>query len=177
MAYERTTALPSNGMLARGGVIGGLIGGMGMAMLMMVVTGLSGMGFLRPLYLLAATFNPQWAMTQGVDMVAILVGLMLHMMNSAIFGVVFALVLGAWLRQGISTGGWLIAGMVWAVILFAVNQFIVLPIVDPALAQGAGSVAIWWFISHLMYGGLLGAVVASPLGIGTSANPMRTQSA
>lgn len=148
-----------------------------MAMLMMIVTGLIGTGFLRPLYLLAATFNQPWAITKGVDVVAIVVGLMLHMMNSAIFGVIFALVLGSAFRQGLSGGRWVIAGMVWALILFAVNQFIVLPIIDPALAQGAGSVALWWFLSHLMYGGLLGAVLASPLGVGTAASSMQTQSA
>ena len=62
-----------------------------MAMFMMIVTALTGMGFLAPLYAIAATFNQSWAMTKGFDLVPVLVGLMLHMVNSAVFGLIFVL--------------------------------------------------------------------------------------
>src|SRR5579859_6456501 len=156
--------------LARRGIIGGLVGGIAMAMLMMIVTAVQGMGFLRPLYLIAALFNQQWAMVQGLDVVPVLIGAMVHMVNSAVFGLMFALLLGLIARGSrLDVWGWALAGTVWGVVLFVVNQYAVLPIVDPAMAQGAGGVLLWWIVSHLMFGVVLGAIVASPFGLGVGA--------
>lgn len=154
------------GDLARGGVVGGLAGGIILAMFMMIVTGLKGVGLLRPLYLVAATFHSQWAMVKGVEIFPILVGLMFHMMNSAIFGLIFALVLGAILRERSAVVTmWVVGGVVWGLILFIVNQYVILPLVDPAMAMGAATVLFWWIVAHLMYGFVLGVLVASPVGV------------
>jgi hypothetical protein len=45
------------GDLIKWGIVAGLIGGIVMAMFMMLVTAIAGMGFLAPLYAIAATFN------------------------------------------------------------------------------------------------------------------------
>ncbi len=165
---ERQTDAGSRawGDLARGGVIGGLVGGIVLAMLMMIVTAIMGMGLLRPLYLLAATFHAPWAMTNGVDVAPLLVGLMLHMVNSAIFGLIFALLLGAMMStRSMSLTTWAIGGMVLGLLLFAVNQYLVLPIVAPAMATGVGTILIWWLLGHVMYGVVLGLIVGSPAGV------------
>jgi len=161
---ERQTDMESRawGDLAKGGVIGGLVGGIVLAMLMMVVTAVMGMGLLRPLYLIAATFHGPWAMEQGVVIVPLLIGLMVHMMNSIVFGLIFALLLGsvtAVRRWG--AAAWTGGGLVWGLIIFFINQYAVLPAVDPAMAKGTEMVLIWWIIGHMMYGLILGFIVAS----------------
>jgi len=50
------------------GALGGLAGGIIMAMIMMIVTAAMGMGLLRPLYLIAATVQQPWAMHSGGDL-------------------------------------------------------------------------------------------------------------
>ena len=143
------------------GVSGGLIGGTAMAMIMMVVTAVKGMGFLKPLYLIAATFHQAWAMQTGFALGPFLVGAMLHMMLSAVFGLVFVVGLAMVTRSGAAVPLWVIAGMVWGMMVLVVNQNIVLPIVDPAMATAASGLLFWWVVAHLMFGLLLGVVGAS----------------
>src|SRR5262249_30386840 len=123
------------GGLLRWGVIAGLIGGIAMAMIMMIVTALLGMGFLAPLYLIAATFHPAWATAQGLQIAPLLVGLMVHMVNSAIFGVIFAVVLRWIFRQPIGVVVMAVAGMVWGILIFLVMTYGVLPVLDAAMAH------------------------------------------
>lgn len=154
------------GALARRGAIGGLVGGIALAMLMMIVTAAKGMGLLRPLYLIAATFHGSWAMAKGVDIVPLVIGLMVHMLNSIIFGVVFALLLGSvtGTRRWGATA-WTVSGLVWGLIVFIVNQYVVLPAVDPAMAMGADKVLFWWVLGHMMFGLILGFIVGSQAGV------------
>jgi hypothetical protein len=150
--------------VVRWGAIAGLIGGVVMAMLMMMVTAVSGMGFLAPLYAIAATFNPSWAMTTGFALAPILVGLMLHMMNSVIFGLLFTLLLrGIW-QRGLALPVALVAGMVWGALLLAVNQLIILPALDRPLVTATSGIFGWWLIAHLMFGVVLGAIVGATVG-------------
>jgi len=144
------------------GVVGGLIGGIAMAMIMMVVTATKGMGFFKPLYLIAATFHQSWAMQSGFALGPVLVGAMLHMMLSIMFGLVFVVALPMVARSGTGASIWIIAGMVWGVIVLAVNQYIVLPIVNPAMATATGmsDMIFWWVVAHLMFGLVLGAIAA-----------------
>jgi len=152
------------GIVIRWGLIAGLIGGIVMAMFMMIVTALTGMGFLAPLYAIAATFNHAWAMTKGFDLAAILVGLMLHMVNSAVFGLIFAL-LGAWLLpRALALPAAAMAGMVWGLILLAINQLIVLPLVDAPMAVATNGIFGWWLVGHLMFGVVLGVIAGATLG-------------
>ncbi len=166
---RNATKSANNGAMKWGAAIGwgalaGLIAGMVMAMLMMVVTGLNGMGFLAPLYAIAATFNPSWAMTKGFDAAPILVGLMLHMMNSAIFGAIFAL-LARWLYpRALTLPLAAMAGMVWGLLLLVVNQFVILPAVDKPMATATNGIFGWWLLGHLMYGIVLGMVAGAALG-------------
>lgn len=161
----------------RQGVMGGLIGGIAMAMIMMVVTALDGMGFLKPLYLIAATFHPAWAMQTAFSAGPILIGAMLHMMMSAAFGLVFAVGLALLRRSGMTTALWVGTGMVWGVMVLLVNQNIVLPIVDPAMATATSGLLVWWLLAHLMFGVVLGAIAASirPASNVLATAPLRSQ--
>lgn len=150
--------------LLRRGIIGGLIGGMAMAMLIMIVTAARGMGFLKPLYLIAALFHQPWAMVSGVQIGPLLIGAMLHMVNAVIFGLIFVLVAEAIARGnriGSSLG--VAAGMAWGLVLLVVNQALILPLVDPAMATATNGMMAWWVVSHLMYGLVLGVVMMVPL--------------
>jgi len=152
------------------GALGGLAGGVIMAMIMMMVTAAMGMGLLRPLYLIAATVHQPWAMHSGVDLAPLLIGVMIHMMNSAIFGIIFALLQGAVARHsgGGPVSGTLV-GMAWGALILVINQTVVLPLVDPAMASATGGMPFWWAVSHLMYGLVLGAIVARVASHGTVA--------
>ncbi len=150
--------------VVRWGLLAGLIGGIGMAMLMMIVTALAGMGFLVPLYAIAATFNRSWAMTHGFNGGPLLVGLMLHMVNSAIFGLIFTLLLRWVFPRALALPLAAVAGMVWGLILLFVNQLIVLPIADPPMVTATSGIFGWWLVAHLMYGVVLGAIVGATLG-------------
>ena len=59
--------------------------------------------------------------------------------------------------------------MVWGLLLFAVNEYLILPIVDRALATGVGKILFWWLLGHVMYGVVLGLIVGSPAGVRTVA--------
>lgn len=155
--------------VTRWGLLAGLIGGIVMAMFMMMVTALTGMGFLAPLYAIAATFNHAWAMTKGFDLTPILVGLMLHMVNSAVFGLIFALLVARLLPRALALPAATMAGMVWGLILLAVNQLIVLPSVDAPMVAATSSIFGWWLVGHLMYGVVLGVIAGATLGRPASA--------
>jgi hypothetical protein len=150
--------------LAFFGLIGGIAGGIALAMLMMLVSAAKGTGFLKPLYQIAATFHQPWAVDQGVQIGPLLLGLMIHMVNSAMFGLILAIVVGALTHQrGFGAATWVLAGMTGGLLLLLVNQYLVLPIVDPAMATDMSGILAWWTVGHLMYGAVLGAIPASPL--------------
>ncbi len=50
-----------------------------------------------------------------------------------------------------------------------INQTVVLPLVDPAMASATGGMLFWWAVSHLLYGLVLGAIVARVASHGTVA--------
>jgi hypothetical protein len=152
------------GTLLGWGALAGLIGGIVMAMFMMVVTALTGMGFLAPLYAIAATFNSPWAMTKGFDPVPVVIGLMVHMMNSIIFGLIFALLLGWIAPRALALPVSAVAGMVWGLIVLGVNQLLVLPALDRPMLTATNGVFGWWLIAHLMFGLALGAIVGATVG-------------
>lgn len=140
------------------GAIGGLIGGMGMAMLSMVVA-ISEDGFWAPVRGITSVVFGDKHYGGGFEAGPVLVGLMGHMMNSAILGIVFALV-AATLLSKLSRPALVAAGVafglgVWAVMIPGVA----------AQAQSSelfvDSVPAWtWIVGHMMFGGLLAGVLA-----------------
>ena len=149
----------TNGRFVLTSAIAGIIAGMVMAMYAMVASAtFLGQGLFSPLYGIASPLVGQQAlmtsMHQGVyfTLGPAIVGLIIHMMWSAVYGVVFGLIVRALHIQGAMAVG---AGMLYGIVILLVMSFIVLPIV------GAGSMPamVGWpsfTIEHLMFGVALG---------------------
>ncbi len=113
-----------------------------------------------------------WAAPQGIgqalgighqghdfQIVPFIVGLMGHMMNSIIFGLIFLGIAVALKLRGISA---VIVGMIYGVVVYAVMYWVVL---RNLLAGTSGSFLTanpeWsWVVAHLMFGGVLGLLFA-----------------
>lgn len=128
----------------------GLVAGMGFGMMEMVIEAIVGRGFWAPLRFIASVFTLGKDTDPSFSFLPVVVGLMGHMMNAIILGLLFALVVS---RIASGVIGLALAGVAYAAGIFVVMWFLLLPLIDPAmlLVNGAG-----FFVSHLMYGLLLG---------------------
>ncbi len=98
---------------------------------------------------------------QGWDFqfVPFILGLMGHMMNSIIIGVIFLAIAAALRLRGIAL---LVAAMVYGVIVYLVMYY---PILRGILSKNSGSFLTsnpeWsWVLAHVMYGLILGLLLA-----------------
>jgi hypothetical protein len=131
-------------------LIVGLVAGMGFGMMEMVIEAVVGRGFWAPLRFIASVFTLGKDTDPSFSFLPVVVGLMGHMMNSVILGLLFALVIS---RIASGVVGLALTGMAYAAAIFAVMWFLLLPLIDPAMLRLNGP---GFFISHLMYGLLLG---------------------
>ncbi|MBI3537610.1 MAG: hypothetical protein HY070_08655 [Chloroflexi bacterium] len=148
-------------------VAGGLISGMVYGMWTMMVEAILNAGtnliaaFFSPVVYIAATVlggfaNPKFFPANQLppaDPIAIVLGLMGHMMNS----VIFALIFYAIINRVTTNNARIVAGLVYGVAVFAVMWHGVLPFVDPVMLR----VNFLGFLAgHMMYG----------IGLGVAAN-------
>jgi hypothetical protein len=140
------------------GIIGGVIAGIAMAMVAMVWTLLAGQGFWRPMDMIASILLGREAISGGFQMFPELVGMAIHMVLSAIFGLVFAAVVAntSW-SSGVVVG----VGLAYGLLLWIVNVLII----DAALIPAGLSLAPapLMIVVHLVYGLVLGLVAAPKL--------------
>jgi hypothetical protein len=136
-AHARTTvtALPTR-LVA--GVVGGLVGGVVFGVLMQ----LTGM-------------IPMVAMLVGSESVA--VGWLVHLFNSALFGAIYAALLGRWADR-LGTGAGL--GMAYGVIWWVLGALLIMPVWLGMPAFVFNAMAWQSLMGHLIYGLLLGVVYA-----------------
>ncbi len=101
-------------------------------------------------------FYPAGQLPQ-VDPIAIILGLMGHMMNSLIFGLIFL-----WLADRFvhSDNALLIAGLVYGIIVFLGMWYLITPVVDPVMTHVN---YLGFLVGHMMYG----------IGLGFTANWVR----
>lgn len=134
----------------------GLIASVVMGMIEMIYEAVAGAGFWSPVVFIGATI------LRGLQSVqvpvpflfwGVLFGLMGHMMNSVIFGLLFG-----WIsfRTTLSRGGLVTAGVVYALVIFAIMWFVVVPAIDPVMLKLNATV---FAISHVMWGAALGLIV------------------
>jgi uncharacterized membrane protein YagU involved in acid resistance len=145
------------------GAIAGMVAGAVMAMYAMLASAtFLHQGFFTPLYGIASpivgTSAMATSMQQGVyfSLGPALVGLIVHMMWSAMFGVIFALIARAVRLHGALA---LVAGVTFGLAVQLVMSVIVLPLVG----QGgmAGEIGLPSFtVEHLLFGLTLGLWVA-----------------
>lgn len=135
------------------GLVAGLIAGIVMAVAATMAMPLRGQSMLSPVKLMAGTIQGEAALEGTI--VTVLLGLMLHMMMSAVLGVIFALLLAGLGWHGL--GLLIVAGIVYALIVFAINWFGTVPIVDKVMAARMSPVIFG--LTHIIYGGVLGLLV------------------
>lgn len=153
-------------------IVGGLVSGMVYGMWTMIVEAIlhAGegivVGFFSPVVYIAATVlggfgNPNFypaGKLPPADPIAIILGLMGHMMNSVIFGLIFFAIVN---RVASNNAARLVAGLVYGVAIFAAMWYVALPIVDPVMLR----VNFLGFLAgHMMYG----------IGLGITANWKRS---
>jgi uncharacterized membrane protein YagU involved in acid resistance len=98
---------------------------------------------------------------QGHDFqtVPFVVGLMGHMMNSIIFGLIFLAIAAALELGGIAA---VVAGMMYGIAVYAVVYWLVLRnLLSATSGSFLGANPEWsWVLAHLMFGGVLGLLFA-----------------
>ncbi len=163
------------GQVAVLGAVAGVIASVPMAMYAMIAAWAKDTGFFTPLYHIASLFlsddSMMTSMTDGGSGSAFtfefgpaLLGVVIHMMTGAMYGVVFALAISRLvLNRSLIVG----AGLVWGAMVFAVSAWIGLPIAAAVFNSGDQITSMaemagygTFVIEHLVYGLVLGLVLA-----------------
>jgi len=134
-----------------------LFAGIVMGMLEMLFAALAGSGFWTPLVFIGATVQRDLqTLTPPAPFLAVSVvlGMMGHLLNSVVLGVVFAWFAAPRVR---GVAGIVGGGIAFGLIIFVVTWFVVLPLVDPVMLRvdPAG-----FAISHVAWGATLGGLLA-----------------
>jgi hypothetical protein len=133
-----------------GGGIAGILAGIVMAMAAMFYAAANGSGFFLPVRSIAATWYGANALLGGAGV--LIAGLATHLGTSAFGGVVFAALPSS--RKSANVA--LLSGVVWGVVVWAILSIAVMPWLNPTMYAGTvGSEPVWWFVLHLIYGGML----------------------
>lgn len=135
------------------GIVGGVIAGIVFAMADMVMAVVvMGGSFFDPMRMIGAIVLGQAALDPSYPLLqAGLVGMMLHMMLSAVYGVVFVYLLAVTRQLWASTGALLVYGSIFGLILWVANFLVVAPIAFPWF----GMVNQFWlgFVAHTFFFG------------------------
>lgn len=145
------------GLLARG-IRSGLIASVAMAMVMMVL-GLFDRGFFAAPSSIWAFWAGPSAYAPTTFSIGFVLGAMGHMMNSAILGIVFALIASKVLHVR-GAGSSVAAGMIFGVVVMALMWIIVLPLGANASIVKESAATWIWVAGHAAYGMVAGALFA-----------------
>lgn len=132
------------------GAVAGMIGGILMAAFAMMYAEMTGMGLLAPLHMIGATFAGPEALVGGGGV--LLYGLILHMMTSAAWGALFAVLLPRGATAAAATG-W---GVLFALVALVVMYFGVLPWANPTMFTRVPMMIGAFIVEHLLFGVGLG---------------------
>ena len=139
----------------RSAVIGGVLGGVMMAVWLMFILWLTGIGFWTLLNLITNTFWRAVPLDGKFSVWSLIIGLVAHVIVALIFGSLIALA-AWWLpvsRTLIIASGALFGPVIWVVMQYGIWRA-----VDPAAAQ---IITPWVFaVAHLIFGVLAAAVAA-----------------
>lgn len=159
MATYTTHLTPTGSRSWPRGAIAGLAAGMVFAMWAMVVGALTpGSNLFAAPQGIAQSIGIG-AQGHAVQAIPLLVGLMGHMMNSIIFGLIFFFIASRLGLRGMTS---VLAGMAFGVMVYAGMYWVVL---RGLLSGSSGSFLSanpeWsWLVGHLMFGVVLGALLA-----------------
>jgi uncharacterized OsmC-like protein len=139
----------------RAGAIGGILGGVMMAVWLMFILWLVGIGFWTLLNLIANTFWRGAPLGDRFTWQAVVIGLVVHVLMSVLFGTLIAIAAWwlPWPRSLIIAGGALFGPALWLVMQYGIWHA-----ADPAAAQ---VITPWVFaVAHLIFGVLAAATAA-----------------
>lgn len=153
VARARTSGKRRRGSVLAAGLVAGVCGGVLMGMFsMLLYTLLAIGGFWQPMNLIAAVLDQDWGEIAAFEALPTLLGIAIHLVTSAIIGLVFAWMVGGIRDQVVLKA--IFAGLV----VWVVAEFVVLPAVDPVMARVFPE---WLFAAaHVVFGLGLGAYVA-----------------
>jgi hypothetical protein len=140
-------------MNTRRTVVAGLIASLVMGMIEMVYEAVGGAGFwAAPVYIGATVLRGLQSVPRPVpfNFWGVVLGLMGHMMNSVILGLIFAAIVSRGARSRGSLVGW---AVIYALAVFVVMWYVVAPAIDPVLLNLNATV---FAIAHIMWGVVLG---------------------
>ncbi len=141
----------------------GLIASVVMGMIEMLSEAAFGAGFWSPVVFIGATVLRSLQSVQvpvPFILVGVVLGLMGHMMNSAIFGLIFA---GLFSRAARSRLGLVIAGAIYGLVIFGIMWYGVVPAIDPVMLKLNATV---FAFAHFMWGAALGLLAPQAAGLG-----------
>ncbi len=141
------------------GAVAGIVAGLVMAVYAMLASAtFLHQGFFTPLYGIASPIIGPGAMGTSMkhglyfDFGPAMLGVIVHLLWSALYGIIFGLIVGAARLKG---GLALVAGLVYGLLVFLFMSYVILPIVG--VASMPGMVGYPSFIAeHLIFGGVLG---------------------
>jgi uncharacterized membrane protein YagU involved in acid resistance len=132
------------------GVMAGLIAGIAMAVVSMIMALLTGEGFWAPVKKVSVTLlGASAAQEPGFQFMPVMVGMMIHFVTAIALGIIFALLGG---RR--SSGSAVASGIGYGLAIWLVMQFIVLPFVNPVMADMP---PLQFAMLHMICGGTLGS--------------------
>jgi hypothetical protein len=129
-----------------GGAVAGIVGGVFIAVFLLLTNLAAGRGFWTTFKGAGAPFFGERAMEPGFDALAVLVGLVSHFAVSIGWGVLFGL-----LVYGLSKRATVLLGAVWGLVVWVGMYYVLLPVIG--LGEIATSTPIAMaIISHLLFG-------------------------
>lgn len=158
MAGQELSVAVDRRALVVGGIVMGIVAGIVFAVFEMIVAALMGMGFFAPLRMISAVALGEQALEASYSLGAVIVvGLIVHMVLSAIYGVVWGIVVSAWSLLHQRT--WLVVGAtVYGLVLWLVNFYVIAPIAFPWFGMADPVVQ---FIAHtFFFGSALGLLLS-----------------
>lgn len=142
---------------AAGGLTGGVLAGIVMALTAMIRVATLGLGFWLPMKLVAGIVWGVEALIGGIG--ALVVGILIHLAVAGTGGMLFGVFFGRRLNAATA----LLLGLPWAAAIWVLNTWAILPWLNPVMLQRQMVAPMWWFGYHMVYGAMLFSV---PLFIG-----------
>jgi hypothetical protein len=133
-----------------GGIIGGALAGLCMALLVCVQSYLVEKSFWLPLKLIGATYFDTNYLISGPS-TGVVLGLLTHLAVAALAGIVFAYIV----QSLDSFGSVFFAGILYGISVWLFMTYLVLPFVNPAMQAFVNASQGGWFLAHMVFGGLL----------------------
>ncbi len=138
--------------------VAGFVAGFVMAPAAMIHSAVEGLGFWLPMQNIAAAFFGVDALIGGTG--SVLLGLSAHVIMSLVVGGIFGALISTEWGSGLIVG----TALAYSILVWAAMTFLILPLIDQVMLERVMVTPVWWFLLHLVFGLVLGLVVAQRKG-------------